>query len=562
MTAPTWVGTTYIDPDDSWSLSWTITTADLPAGTQSGDLLLLWLIADAQSGASTAAPTGGWGLSGDWTLVRDQRSGTATQGYVGCFRSTYVAGALPQTLVPKSSTNATIDRSSTPSANWYGLLMAYRPSATFSADGGYSSTLTATTIYGGSGATQVFPDGVAGGTTVGVAAVTGSAAAPALGTTADFTEQQSQNGFSYRNGSLSAIGYIEDATLGNSIWIGGNGDSKVSTVDPDTLYAIDGYTITTSAPQDFAFDHGTSPGIWFSSGSGTTSVVQKIDLTSKTITASVTPGNFPAAMTFGDGDVWVGHINDNTIKRIDPATATVSATITLGTTERAGYGGIYAAGFAWFFNYGTGNVFKINPTTNALTTITALPDLTTGLAYDGTKVWAVSNRDRAIYTINVSTNAVTKQTATNFLTGTTDAMAWDGSFMWVINDGKVSRIDPATYTILATVDPDAGAVGSANGIVYLNGFVYVTLSASELVAKIDVDTDIVVDTFDMGLAKVRGGFSHIDRQFASAYSGTKPQWTKSTTVYGAAVFAAFGPSSGVGWISDRIATAGVGLGWS
>ena len=52
MTNPRWVGSTVIDPDDSWSLSWTVTTADLPAGTESGDLLLLWLIADAQSGES------------------------------------------------------------------------------------------------------------------------------------------------------------------------------------------------------------------------------------------------------------------------------------------------------------------------------------------------------------------------------------------------------------------------------------------------------------------------------------------------------------------------------
>jgi DNA-binding beta-propeller fold protein YncE len=522
------VGTTYIDPDDSWSLSWTITTADLPAGTQSGDLLLLWLIADTASGSSTFAPTGGWSLSGDWTLVRDQRSGGTTQGYVGCFRSTYVSGALPQTLVPKSSTGTTIDRSSVSGANWYGILMAYRPSATFSADGGYSSTLTATTVYGGSGATQVFPDGVAGGTTVGVAATTG--AAPTLSTTADFTEQTSGALVDWRSG-VSCVGYIESATLGNYIWVGG---TDVLKFDPATLEPVAFYDGTiTNTFYDLAFDGQSSPGLWFSNSVD----VRKLDLSSGTFSSPVTVGNGPRAMTFGAGSVWVGHINDNTIKRIDPATQTVTATITLAAGGRSEQDAIFAAGYAWFCAYGSGRVFKVDPATNTATEITNFTRLTTGLGYDGTKIWVVDDLTGAIWTIDPSTNAVTKRTATSFFTSSPYLMAWDGSYMWVGEGTNVKRIDPATYTVAATV-----AVGSAAGqMAYMLGYLYVGDDTANVVRKIDVTTDTVVDTYDTDLAKVRGGYSHIDREFVSAYSGTKPQWTKSNTVYGAAVFAAFGP---------------------
>ena len=526
MTAPTWVGTTYVDPDDSWSLSWTITSADLPAGTQSGDLLLLWLIADTQSTSSTFAPLGGWGLSGDWTLVRNQQSSSSTPGYVGCFRSTYVAGALPQTLIPKSSTNATIDRQTVSGAGWYGLLMAYRPSGPYSAAGGYSSSLTATTIYGGSG-TPIFPDGVAGGATVGVAATTG--ATPTLSTTADFVVQDDGPLIDWRSGARS-VGYIESATLGNYIWVGG---TNVLKFDPSTLTPVAYYDSPNSGTFlfDMTFDGQTSPGLWFCDGVN----VYKLDLTAGTFSSAITVGNGPSALVFGAGSVWVGHSNDNTIKRIDPATATVSATITLGTTERAGEC-IYAVGFAWFLG-NSGNVFKIDPTTNAVTTITALPDLVSGIAYDGTKIWAVSNRDGAIYTINTSTNAVTKQTATFFLSSSTGDLVWDGSYMWVRDGTNVKRIDPTTYTVAATV---AVSGNSSDQMAYMLGYLYVGDYTANVVRKIDVTTDTVVDTYDTDLAKRRGGYSHIDRQFASAYSGTKPQWTKSTTVYGAAVFAAFG----------------------
>lgn len=529
MTNPTWVGSTVIDPDDSWSLSLSVTSADLPAGTQSGDLLLLWLIADAASGSSTNAPTGGWGLSGDWTLVRDQRSGTTTQGYVGCFRSTYVSGALPQTLVPKSSTGTTIDRSSVSGANWFGILMAYRPSSTFSADGGYSSTLAATTVYGGSGATEVFPDGVAGGTTIGVAATTG--ATPTLSTTADFTEQTSGAPVDWRSG-VSCVGYIESATLGNHIWVGG---SDVLKFDPATLEPVAYYDSTiTNTFTDLTFDGQSSPGLWFSNSVD----VRKLDLTSGTFSSPVTVGNGPRPMTFGAGSVWVGHINDNTIKRINPATETVTATVTLAAGRNADTDAIYAAGYAWFCDYGSGRVFKVDPATNTATEIDIGTDFTTGLGYDGTEVWAVSNRTRAIYTINTSTNTVTKQTANNLFAGTTGKMAWDGSFMWVRDGTNVKRIDPATYTVAATV---AASGGLSDQMAHMLGYLYVGDDAANIVRKIDVATDTVVATYDTDLAKVRGGYSHIDREFVSAYSGTKPQWTKTTTSYGAAVFAAFGP---------------------
>jgi hypothetical protein len=520
------VGSTVVDPDDSWSLSWTVTTADLPAGTESGDLLLLWLIADAQSGASTAAPTGGWGLSGDWTLVRNQRSGTTTRGYVGCFRSTYVSGALPQTLVPKSSTGTTIDRSSVSGANWYGILMAYRPSSTFSADGGYSSTLTATTL------SQVaFPDGVAGGTTVGVAATTFSK--PTLSTAIDFVVEDDGDFVDWRSG-VRCVGYIESETLGDFIWVGG---FDVLKFDPATLTPSAFYDGTiTNTFTDLTFDGQASPGLWFSNAVD----VRKLDLSSGTFSTPVTVGNTPRAIASGDDSVWVGHANDNTVKRIDPATETVTATITLSSaTYRTGTDAIYADGFVWFCDSATSRIIKIDPATNTATDFSLGTSDATGLGYDGAQVWVVSDQTRALYTIDTSTNVVTKRTASSFFNTPTRKMAWDGTYMWVGTRGDVQRIDPTTFTVAASVD--VGSLNEYDQMAYMLGYLYVGDADNKVIRKIDVTTDTVVGTYDTDLAKVRGGYSHIDRQFVSAYSGTGPNWTKTTNSYGAAVFAAFGP---------------------
>jgi glutamine cyclotransferase len=245
-------------------------------------------------------------------------------------------------------------------------------------------------------------------------------------------------------------------------------------------------------------------------------------------------------MCYGDDSIWVGHISDSTIKRIDPVTETVTATITLSpSTRRPGYGAIYADDSAWFSDYGSGRFFKIDPSTNTSTEIYLGTDLIYGFGYDGTQLWLTSARTDAIYTVNPSTNAVTKRTANNFFaTLTTGHFAWDGSYMWMADGTDVIKVDSATWTKAATVSAGASNVSD---IVYLDGYVFAGCGGNELLVKIDVTTDTVVDTFDMGLAKVRGGYSHIDREFVSAYSGTKPQWTKSNTVYGAAVFAAFGP---------------------
>jgi streptogramin lyase len=417
--------------------------------------------------------------------------------------------------------------------------MVYRPSSSFSASGGYPSGFTDTQIYGSSG-TIVFPDGVAGGTTAGVASGFKAAqktAAPNLTVTQSFAVRDEYGGIDWRTSSVSAIGYIEDPTLGNSIWVGGDG---ITSLDPQALYSTGGYA-TVGNTGSFVFDHQTSPGIWFSQGSGSSSAITKIDLTTEAITTSVTPGNYPRAMCYGDDSIWVGHINDSTIKRIDPVTETVIATITLSpTSRRAGSGAIYANGSAWFSDYGSGRVFKINPSTNTSTEIYLGTDLIWGFGYDGTQLWLTSSRTDAIYTVNPSTNAVTKRTASNFLTTSNSrGFVWDGTGMWIADGAFIKKMDPATWSF---VDSVAITYVAPVDFVLLDGFIYVAEQAGGLITKIDLSTSSVVDQFDVDTAKVRTGYSHIDREFTSAYSGTGPRWTKAeVNTYGAAVFAAFGP---------------------
>ena len=247
--------------------------------------------------------------------------------------------------------------------------------------------------------------------------------------------------------------------------------------------------------------------IWASSDNGDT--VKRINPVTGAVDATVafTAGTVPLDLAFDGSSVWVTELGTNTVAKIDAATATVTATVPVGNDPR---GIVYDGTSIWVVNNGGSNVSKINPATNAVTGTVAVGASPYGVAFDGTSLWVTNAGAGTVSKINPTTNAVQN----TFAVGTNpQAVTYDGANVWVVNYGSnsVSKIDPATSTVVATV-----AVGTNPYDAAFDGTrLWVTNSNSNSVSLVDPTTNVVTDSFPVGNAP-----------FFMAFDGTS-MWVSS-----------------------------------
>lgn len=150
------------------------------------------------------------------------------------------------------------------------------------------------------------------------------------------------------------------------------------------------------------------------------------------------------AMTILDGSLWVADCKEKAVVRIDTAKAEKIATVATGLASSGELNVVAGAGSIWVASDNkAGKVSRIDPATNTvIATITVSPG-TWYLAFGFDAVWVVSSESGTIQKIDPATNAVVKTTKLGkepaFLT------AGEGA-VWVQEqgDGTVARIDPAT----------------------------------------------------------------------------------------------------------------------
>jgi YVTN family beta-propeller protein len=140
------------------------------------------------------------------------------------------------------------------------------------------------------------------------------------------------------------------------------------------------------------------------------------------------PGN-PNAIALGTRVVWVAEYSANLVRRIDPATRRIAATVPVGSGPIAV---VATPDAVWVANKNDGSVSRIDPPTNSVVKAISVGDSPHALAVGAGAVW-VANAD----------------------------------------DGTVSRIDPLTNTVSSTI-----SLGHRpQGIVVANGLVWVTVRA-------------------------------------------------------------------------------------
>jgi virginiamycin B lyase len=138
--------------------------------------------------------------------------------------------------------------------------------------------------------------------------------------------------------------------------------------------------------------------VWVSSPESNT--ITRVDPASGTTLASITVGERPQFFVAGEGAIWTLDQIGGSVSRIDPDTNAVSATIQLGETVE---GGDIAAGggFVWARSSAT-LLFKIDPLTNQIVARYGPPSGSGSVAADDQYTWITAHDINTIWRLPAS----------------------------------------------------------------------------------------------------------------------------------------------------------------
>lgn len=177
------------------------------------------------------------------------------------------------------------------------------------------------------------------------------------------------------------------------------------------------------------------------------------------------------AMTIFRRALWVADCKEGVIVRIDTRTARKIASIPTGIANRDGELNVVAgAGSIWVASDEAGTVSRIDPATNTVSATITVDPGTWYLAFGHGALWAVSSKGQSVQRIDPRTNSVVKRTALGKQPG---FLAAGEGAVWVQEqgDGMVARIDRATGDLSGRVKvADAlkwGDIDTGGGKVWL-----------------------------------------------------------------------------------------------
>jgi YVTN family beta-propeller protein len=214
----------------------------------------------------------------------------------------------------------------------------------------------------------------------------------------------------------------------------------------------------------------------------------------------------PSNIAVGEGAVWVLNTEDETVARIDPKTKAVTRRFrTRGVPTDIAAGG----GALWIGNGGghdanyTISVSRVEPKTGAITRTVKLPD-PTGDAFTATFNWGfpqIAVGSGAVWAVDPDHTISRIDPATGELVATIDADAGPGiaageDGVWFLADPGVKRIDPRTNRVGQTIP-----IGSQStfGIAVGAGSVWTADQEEGLIWRIEPGPDPATRTIDVGV---------------------------------------------------------------
>ena len=260
-----------------------------------------------------------------------------------------------------------------------------------------------------------------------------------------------------------------------------------------------------------------------------------IDPSSNTVVAEVPVGIRPGPIAAGDGAIWVGNLDDQTLTKIDTSKRSLAGTIPLD--DRTPSGLTVGLGSVWVALGVRGEVSRVDPQFDRITGTTPVAGTAFGSPYGaltldpetvwavfgdstlarldaegnvlgkglaGTQpagvavaagsVWVTNSGDATVQRFNAATFREGPLRTFNVGTQPTGIVAAEGT-VWVANAGEdfVTRIEPSSGALRQVTVGD-GPTALAGGA----GAIWVANTAAGTVSRIDPETSDVVETIEIG----------------------------------------------------------------
>jgi streptogramin lyase len=235
--------------------------------------------------------------------------------------------------------------------------------------------------------------------------------------------------------------------------------------------------------------------------------LRRIDPVTNSIVATVPlPGEACSGLAYGFGSVWAPLCGEKPgLARIEIATNSLSTMLPI--PPAAAEGGIAAsAESVWMVTDSKGKLSRIDPSTNSVRQSTPVPPGSFNPIFSAGVVWLTGTQSNVLTAVDARSGRVLESVSVGsqprFLTA-------GGGSVWVLNqgDGSISRVDEKRRKLIATIQ--AGLPGKGGDIAFGAGSVWASVFDIPL-TRIDATTGTVLRQWvGTGGDSLRYGFGSI-----------------------------------------------------
>ena len=279
--------------------------------------------------------------------------------------------------------------------------------------------------------------------------------------------------------AVGALAIAAAAVAGVVLGIGQPTASRAVLQNGNTLVSVDAHSGRIGA--GMALDGGTTAmkeaggSVWLADPNDDT--VSRVNAATASVVDRIPVGGAPGDLAVGGGSVWVARTLAGTVSRIDPQTGAITQTSHLGGNPSAL---AYGTGSLWIADSGAESLTRLDTATGKATQSVSLAVHPSAVALAAGAVWVASHDAGTVTEIDPTSGATL---ATVPVGQGPAALALGAGSVWVANElaGTVSRIDPKAPKVVATIVTGSGP----SAVAFADGAVWVANEFSGDVSRID-----------------------------------------------------------------------------
>jgi streptogramin lyase len=215
--------------------------------------------------------------------------------------------------------------------------------------------------------------------------------------------------------------------------------------------------------------------------------VIRLDPVTLEVLARIASGPGPGWFAVTDDAIWVTNKNGAGMSRIDPETNEMVTTVGSGSPCGAP---TVAAGSVWYLGCDTQLIVRIDPTTDKVVAQIPASKYSEPFAAGDQLISATID---GLARLDPATNTFSAMGGCCGL-----PFGYDGTTLWLNGTNDLSRVDPASGEVVATLHLGAGATS----VTFADGSAWATFMSRHRVIQVDLATNKQTGELDIGLAPI------------------------------------------------------------